>query len=239
MLAAFLLRPSRTAWESPAHALALALALSPDAALQKIDATAVVDLLRTEFGEKVDVPRGTAAVAVCRSVHGAVVALERRTLKDVRPWITLDDREDVVGSAAQVEAWHDWLALGNVLQFVEPGRFHAHTCTTLGDSTPAEAAAEATPRILPAAWQEIADVSDGPTLDLVLALAAVGVPVPEAGHEVDDGEHAIDLAWPDRRIAVSVEVDDDRDTWLREHGWTVVEPETAAVRAALEGTGGR
>ena len=39
----------------------------------------------------------------------------------------------------------------------------------------------------------------------------LGVPVPEAGHEVDDGEYVVDLAWPDRRIAVSVEVDDDRD----------------------------
>ena len=37
------------------------------------------------------------------------------------------------------------------------------------------------------------------------------MPVPEAGHEVDDGEYVVDLAWPDRRIAVSVEVDDDRD----------------------------
>ena len=51
------------------------------------------------------------------------------------------------------------------------------------------------------------------------------MPVPEAGHEVDDGEYVVDLAWPDRRIAVSVEVDDDRDSvaWVA-HGWTVVAP---------------
>ena len=48
------------------------------------------------------------------------------------------------------------------------------------------------------------------------------MPVPEAGHEVDDGEYVVDLAWPDRRIAVSVEIDDDRDAWLAAHGWTVV-----------------
>jgi len=42
-------------------------------------------------------------------------------------------------------------------------------------------------------------------------------------------------AWPDRRIAVSVEIDDDRDAWLTAHGWSVVPPETAAVRSALEG----
>ena len=61
------------------------------------------------------------------------------------------------------------------------------------------------------------------------------MPVPEAGYEVDDGEYVVDLAWPDRRIAVSVEIDDDRDAWLTAHGWTVVPPETAAVRSALEG----
>ena len=51
-------------------------------------------------------------------------------------------------------------------------------------------------------------------------MARLGVPVPEAGHEVDDGEYVVDLAWPDRRIAVSVEIDDDRDAWLTAHGWT-------------------
>jgi very-short-patch-repair endonuclease len=34
---------------------------------------------------------------------------------------------------------------------------------------------------------------------------------------------------------VSVEVDNDRDAWLAAHGWTVVPPDAAAVRAAVEG----
>ena len=71
-------------------------------------------------------------------------------------------------------------------------------------ATSEEAVAE-TPATLAPAWQDIADVFEGESLDLVRELAALGVPVPEAGHEVDDGEYVIDLAWPDRRIAVSVE----------------------------------
>jgi hypothetical protein len=230
-LTAFLLRPSRTAWQSPAHALGLALCHRADA--HKISPTSVAALLRTEFGEDVEVPAGPAAVVTCRSPHGAVVAVDRRSVEDVRPWVVVDDHDDVVGSPQQLEAWHDWLALTNVLQFVEPGRFHAVTRSGLPATTAQESAAEAT--TLSPAWQEIADVSEGRSLELVRAVAALGMPVPEAGHEVDDGEYVVDLAWPDRRIAVSVEVDDDRDTWLVAHGWTVVPPDAAAVRAAVEG----
>ena len=45
-----------------------------------------------------------------------------------------------------------------------------------------------------------------------------------------DAHRLLQLAV-DRRIAVSVEVDDDRDGWLTANGWTVVPPEAAAVRA--------
>jgi hypothetical protein len=126
------------------------------------------------------------------------------------------------------------LALTNVLQFVEPGRFHSVTRSGLLTATAQESAVELAATLSPG-WQAIVDVSEGASLDLVRAVAGLGVPVPEAGHEVDDGEYVIDLAWPDRWIAVSVEIDDDRDAWLTAHGWTVVPPETVAVRSALEG----
>ena len=232
VLTVFLLRPSRTAWQSPAHALGLTLCHRADA--HKIGPTSVAALLRTEFGEDVEVPAGPAAVVTCRSPHGAVVAVDRRSVQDVRPWVAVDDRDDAVGTPQQLEAWHDWLALTNVLQFVEPGRFHAVTSSGLLAATAQESAAERATTLSPG-WQEIADVSEGASLDLVRAVAGLGVPVPEAGHEVDDGEYVVDLAWPERRIAVSVEVDDDRNTWLAAHGWTVAPPDAAAIRAAMEG----
>ena len=77
-------------------------------------------------------------------------------------------------------------------------------------------------------------MSEGESLELVRAVAAFGLPIPEAGHEVDDGEYVVDLAWPDRHIAVSVDDDEERDAWLVAHGWTVVPPEAAAVRAAVQ-----
>ena len=58
----------------------------------------------------------------------------------MRPWVAVDDRDDVVGTPQQLEAWHDWLALTNVLQFVEPGRFHAMTRSGLPATTAQESA---------------------------------------------------------------------------------------------------
>ena len=58
-------------------------------------------------------------------------------------------------------------------------------------------------------------VSEGASLDLVRAVAGLGVPVPEAGHEVDDGAYQLDLAWPNRRLAVfSRRGRGGRDVWL-------------------------
>ena len=233
MLTEFLLRPSRKAWASPAHSLAVAM--SRGAATKKLDATALPALLCGELGgSSGTLPAGQTTVAIRRTVRGAVVVLEMHTLHDVRAWLAVDDRDEVMGSTEQSDAWRDWLWVGNLLQFLEPGRFQAHTYTTVGEASAAPAVGP-----LPRPWQDIADVSDGVVRALVLALAGDGLPLPEAGHELDDGEYLIDLAWPDRRVAVVADVDHDRDEWLVTHGWTVVPADEQAVRAALHTAGGR
>jgi hypothetical protein len=93
----------------------------------------------------------------------------------VRAWLGIDDRDDVVGSDAQVAAWRDWLAIGNVLQFLEPGRFHAHTLSTVAS---APASASKTTTVTPA-WQEIAETFDGSQKELILHLAACRSPSPD------------------------------------------------------------
>jgi hypothetical protein len=86
-------------------------------------------------------------------------------------------------------------------------------------------------------WRDVHEVSDHAVQGLVTALSAGGVPVPVAGHEVDDGAHMIDLAWPDQRVAVVIDEDADRDAWLADNGWAVVGTEETTVRAALSATG--
>ena len=230
MLSQFLLRPVRHTWTSPAHALALALGHGADT--HQLDSEAVPVLLRSEItGTSGEVSPGQVRVASRRSSGGVVVALELRSLTDVRAWVAVDDRGETVGSSDQVDAWRDWLALSTILQFLEPGRFQAHTYRTVTAGVPGKAA------LLLPAWQVIADVFDGVLEDLVRALAKGETPVPEPGHEVDDGAHVIDLAWPEQRVAVVVDEDDGRDTWLAQHGWTVVPADEHAVRAALSAAG--
>ncbi|WP_214370457.1 DEAD/DEAH box helicase [Pseudonocardia sp. H11422] len=234
MLTEFLMSPTRGAWTTPAHALALAHCAGAD--LTKIDATGIPTLLAAEItGNAVEPPAGKIPVVRTRSARGAVLVLERRALTDIRVWAGVDDRDEVVGSPAQVEAWRDWLALSNIFQFLEPGRFAAHTATTAVEA-PVPATGEAS---IPPDWQAIADTWDGAGRNLVLALAAAGVPVPESGLEVADGDYQIDLAWPQQRIAIVVEGDDDElGDWLRTNGWTVLDPDEQAVRAAFTAAGG-
>jgi hypothetical protein len=234
VLVEFLLRPAPDAWRSPAHALAVALGLGT---VRKIEETAVPALLRGELiGEPAEVPEGDVPVVIGKTSRGAVVAIERRSLQhDVRAWITVDDRGHAVGTDQQIDAWRDWLAIGNVLQFLPTGRFHATSCSA---AAPSVGLAPASPK-LAVPWQAIVDVSDGAVQQLVVELADATVPLPEAGLEIDDGEYVLDLAWPEQHVAVVLADDEDegRDAWLAAHGWTVVPPEVLAVRTALTTAG--
>lgn len=229
-LTAFLLRPDPASWRAPAHALGVAFGAGTTRAL---DAALVPDLLRAELtGTVADLPPGDVPIAVSRTARGAPVAIERRSLQDVRAWIGVDDADGVVGTAAQIDMWRDWLAVGNVLQFLPPGRFHAVSASTGSRST--------TPEALSPPWQAVVAVSEPEAQALLFELAATAVPVPEPGHETDDGEYVLDLAWPDQRLAVLLgDGDDGLAAWSAEHGWTLLPPDAGAVRAALiaEGAG--
>jgi hypothetical protein len=121
-----------------------------------------------------------------------------------------------------------------VLQLLPTGRFQS---TSLSTALPAGAVDVASTLATP--WQAILDVSDAAVGQLVIELADGTVPLPEAGHEIDDGEYALDLAWPEQLLAVVLDDDEDdgRDAWLAAHGWTVLPPDALAVRAALTTAG--
>ena len=229
-LTALLLRPDPAAWRAPAHALAVAFGAGP---ARPIDAAFVPDLLRAELtGTAADVPAGDVPVVVGRTSRGAPVAIERRSLQhDVRAWIGVDDRDGAVGTGAQIEMWRDWLAVGNVLQFLPAGRFHAVSAST---GSPGRSA----PDMLPVPWQAVVDVSESGMRALLVELAALAVPLPEPGHEIEDGEFVLDLAWPDQRLAVVLgDGEDGLDVWMAEHGWTRLPADAEAVRAALTAGG--
>jgi hypothetical protein len=67
----------------------------------------------------------------------------------------------------------------------------------------------------------------------LVALADDGVEAPTVGDEVGDGV-PLSLTWPDRKVTV---MSDDLDTvtldQLAAAGWTVLDPDVDAIRAAL------
>jgi hypothetical protein len=48
----------------------------------------------------------------------------------------------------------------------------------------------------------------------------------------------VEVAWPERRVAVLTDADADRDAWLHAHGWDARPTSawtTASLTAALQG----
>ena len=160
----------------------------------------------------------------------------------------LDDAPDALGHAQQV-AWREWLRVSNLLNFREAPTFVVtrSMLTDAIDATaqPSVAEAEESSRVeaeLRARletypdWRNVAELATEAEHDLLvelLDLAEHGLEAPTIGDEVGDGI-PLSLSWPGRRVTVHVD-DLDRTTIsaLRADGWTVVEPDAAALRAAL------
>ncbi|RVW08226.1 DEAD/DEAH box helicase [Prescottella agglutinans] len=175
----------------------------------------------------------------------------------------LDDRPSEVGGPSHVAHWRDWLRWSNVLQFLTRPRFgldlpmrmveiwtrrsddpFAGTMIPLAGSLPGkaeDAAIELTPE-----WSLVRDYTDPVLAQLIAIMAREGVDAPEAGAEVgpDESVWQVELAWPDTKVAVVVDIDADRDEWLEKHGWTVAsaegafEPDTLAreIEDAVKGS---
>lgn len=60
--------------------------------------------------------------------------------------------------------------------------------------------------------------------ELIIELVELKVAPDQWGPDVGPAnEWMVDLAWPEHRIAVVTETDEDRDTWLADQGWNVLE----------------
>jgi len=82
-------------------------------------------------------------------------------------------------------------------------------------------------------WQELVELASDEERALLVDLAGRGsVPVPELGFETDAGV-PLDLAWPDVRIAVDLDVDDQTRQELADAGWTWVAPDPDVIANAV------
>jgi hypothetical protein len=80
------------------------------------------------------------------------------------------------------------------------------------------------PDSLPREWIPLYEAAFGAERELLIALAAVGVPRPEVGFESAGGV-PIAIAWPDRLVAADLGLEDADKIDLKAEGWTVVSPQ--------------
>ena len=155
--------------------------------------------------------------AMRRAMNGDIDAL-RQELQVL--WM-LDDHDAALDDHFE-SAWAGFWGASNLLQFL--GRFSLVSAEGVERGLyTAPMGLGAPERPLPSAWSELAELSLLAT-DEIEALERAGLPVPESGVEIKDASGAViaelELAWPDRKIAVVLE-EDDRNT-LSQQGWKVL-----------------
>lgn len=160
----------------------------------------------------------------------ASVVAGRPSLETV---VLLDDRPGRLTEAHR-PAWEEWLRIGNVLGLrTQPGQILAVSEVLTGAVASPEAPATRAPAGLPPQWLALVDLASDEERGLLVDLAAGGsVPVPELGHETDAGV-PLDVAWPDARVAVDLNVDPDTRRELLDAGWTLVPADAHAVVVAV------
>ncbi|WIK82253.1 DEAD/DEAH box helicase [Micrococcus lylae] len=156
--------------------------------------------------------------------------------------VMLDDGSDAVDSPDHHEAWRQWLWISNLLTAdaagvrvmarsqADAGITVAAPQTPVADdgSRPEEKATELT-----GAWAAVADdlITDDERA-AAATLASQGIPVAEVGEEI--GGVVATFSWPAQHVAVLVDADAGDADDLRAAGWTVVDADPTAVRAALD-----
>jgi ATP-dependent helicase YprA (DUF1998 family) len=193
-------------------------------------------------GEPTTPEPGDLVFGACRGRSGLPIAVVGSTTgagtDSVGALAVLDDRPAEVGGPAHGERWRDWLRWSNLLQFLTLPRYghtmplrmaEVWTDRSLPDfrgrpiplAAPSPAAAAVVDVVTPP-WQVVIDYADPSLAELARKLAGLGVPAPEVGDELDDGRASVvEYSWPARRYAVVIDDNEQRDTWLAEHGWRV------------------
>lgn len=153
--------------------------------------------------------------------------------------VLLDDRPERLTDSHR-PAWEEWLRIANVLGLrSQPTRIVALREVLAGVvAAPEPSASEVLASEVLAAglapqWQHLVELASDQERALLVELAGRGsVPVPELGFETAAGV-PLDLAWPDVRIAVDLDVDDQTRQELADAGWTWVAPDPDVIADAV------
>ena len=142
--------------------------------------------------------------------------------------LVLDDRQDALQSPGFADDWRLWLRLSNLLMDASP----IYALSEVGGAVPAQAT-PALPAVGDAEWAALLVQAMGDELDVLIALAAHGAPIPQLGLEIGDGI-PVSFAWPDRKVAASSQLTEEDRAELTAAGWIVVPATFDSLVAALE-----
>ncbi|GAA3572666.1 DEAD/DEAH box helicase [Nonomuraea rosea] len=155
----------------------------------------------------------------------------------------LDDRLESIGEQEHRTRWAEWLAWSNLLQFLSGPRRHFEqtALSQVGMVDPHRVpllAAAVQPDLepaLPKEWAQAINLSASVVEDVLRALAEARAPLPDVGYELGDDAMPAELAWPDARVAIVVDIDPERDAAYGLAGWRIhhAEPGSAPAMASL------
>ena len=177
---------------------------------------------------------GTRGADLAVMTRQSFVALGARTknAQDFDAALILDDRTPSVSQDSFGAAWRTWLRWSNLL-----GVRAASTPTFIG------ALSELTDGSAPAgmpesgalstAWVQLIKDARASEQPLLASLGAIDVVMlPTLGAEVGDGI-PLAMSWPERALAVDLELTDEDRADLRMLGWTLVAPDAAEIADVL------
>lgn len=191
-------------------------------------------------GESVSAGEGSTHGLWWRAGHlGVLTILDAQYGVPVEAVVAIDDRDSAVSSGDHAASWRRWLQMSNAFAGA------SHPVTLVGSTStdvqqvesgvPADARRrEVLERVAPEWASLLEQVEPGDAGDLAAALAQAGVSAPLYGAEVADGI-PVDFLWPDDRVVVVFDMDDETGRDLADDGWRVVDPDVGAVVDALSG----
>jgi len=174
----------------------------------------------------------------------SVGCLTRTSAATVEVALVIDDRtEELADKDQAADGWREWLRISNSLNLREQPTI----VTALSDASVQDVAdlAKHGPVLdkdaaLPPEWQLTRDSAISSAEQIFIEKlaryatreAAEPIAIPVVGYEAENGI-PLDFAWPDRRIAVALDLNPDERRVLEMAGWRVFPDDPDAVLAAL------
>lgn len=113
---------------------------------------------------------------------------------------------------------HDLMSRGSAEVFLRRVLLSADAVQPVEGLSPAEAPSEDD------SWDQVILFGEGSLADLALSLMEHDTQPPLVGVDVGlANDWQVEWAWPDRKLAVVVDIDSTRDAWLKDSGWAVFE----------------